>query len=110
MNDKLEYLILLSISLLLGYLIACGAAMFGRAGDRLAFIKEKGFEIAMTVLVAVPSAAFSALFGAFVIIIGVSFFTHHQFTKDERFTVFNCVYILCFIGMVIYGARSVTKD
>lgn len=108
--DRTAYLILLTLSLVLGYLIACCTAAFSRPGNRLAFVRKNGFALAMSVLVAFPSAFFSALFVAFAVTYALDTWSQHPLSKVQRSMVMEGAYILCFVAMVIYAAREVTKD
>jgi hypothetical protein len=108
LNDKGRFALLLSISLALGYLVACATVVFVRPrGARLAFIKEKGFKMAMVVLVAFPSASLAGLFYGCVVTL---ICRGSQFTADARFMIVGACAALSFVGLVIYGAVHVIKS
>ena len=109
-EDRFRYVILLSVSLVLGYLLACCTAALGRSGNRLAFIKKNGFALAMSVLVAFPSAFLSALVVALAVTVAINSWSDHSLSTEQRFMVMEGAYILCFVATVIYAARQVTKD
>ena len=82
--------LLAEISLILGDLIACSLAVFGRSGNRPAFIKKKekkGFSLALCVLAAFPTAFLPTLVVSFVTVGFFRFSSHDELLKDQRFAV-----------------------
>jgi hypothetical protein len=101
----------LVIAAVIGYSIALAIAVFkSKAGERVAFIKEKGLDLMVVTLVAIPASALTSLALWVPLYFVLTNIFSVAFDREARLSLFALISVLVFVSTMLCYAYHITKE
>ena len=111
LEDKIAYFILLAIAMLIGYCAVIFYALRKFKGPSMSsFIKEKGYDLSMVVLVSISGSFLTSLCFWAVAYFVLTSIVGITINRDQRFMLIYGIYVITFFSFLIYGYRSIIHE